>query len=71
MSVPLALPRRAQVDAGEDHGQLSRVQLDAGAIAGVGDLEGAGLESLDVGITIPSFLVRYTIDLRAVRLLWL
>src|ERR1700761_1149008 len=37
---------RLEVDAGEDHGQLRRVQLDAVAIAGVGDLEAADFESL-------------------------
>jgi hypothetical protein len=62
---PLPSPGRLEVDAGEDHGQLGRVQLDAVALAGVGDLEGADFESLDVGITIPSFLVRYTIFARS------
>ena len=39
-----AKKRSLQVDAGEDHGQLRRVQLDAVAIAGVGHLETADLE---------------------------
>jgi hypothetical protein len=43
---PPASSRRLQVDAGEDHGQLRRVQLDAVAIAGVGHLEAADLEPL-------------------------
>jgi hypothetical protein len=42
----LALPRTLQVDAGEDQGQLRRPQFDAVLSAGVGQLEGAGLESL-------------------------
>jgi hypothetical protein len=37
---------RLQVDAGEDLGQLRRVQLDAVAIADVGQLETADLEPL-------------------------
>jgi hypothetical protein len=43
---PPASPCRLQVDAGEDHGQLRRVQFDAIAIAGVGHLEAADLEPL-------------------------
>ena len=62
---PLALPGRTEVDAGEDHGQLRRLQLDAVATTGVGDLEAADFESFDVGIAIPSFLVRYTIFARS------
>src|SRR5579883_992710 len=42
----LALPGRAEVDPGEDHGQLRRQERDAVAGAGVGQLEGAGLEPL-------------------------
>ena len=64
---PLALPRGSQVDSGEEHGQLRRLDLDPIPSSDLGHLEGAGLEPLDVGIAIPSFLVRYTIF--AVRLL--
>jgi hypothetical protein len=56
----LALPRAVQVDAGEDHGQLRRLQFDAVPSAGIRRLERAGLEPLDAGITGPSFLWRYT-----------
>jgi hypothetical protein len=44
---------------------LRRVQLDAIAIAGVGHLEAADFESLDAGITVPSFLWRYTNSVRS------
>src|SRR5579883_3248889 len=43
---PPASSCRPQVDAGEDHGQLRRVQFDAIAIAGVGHLEAAEFEPL-------------------------
>ena len=60
-SVPFSLSRRAQVDAGEDQSKLSRAQFDGlGVAADRRELERAGLEPLEVGITMPSFLCRYT-----------
>ncbi len=41
---PLASPRGARVDAGEEHGQLRRLQLDPVAGGGRGRLEAADLE---------------------------
>src|SRR5579871_5462959 len=41
---PLSSSCRLRVDAGEDHGQLCRIELDAIAIAGVGHLEAADFE---------------------------
>src|SRR3954471_13235255 len=43
---PLPLPRALEVDAGEDHGQLRRLQLDAVGPGGGGHLERPGLEPL-------------------------
>jgi hypothetical protein len=43
---PLPLPRTVEVDAGEDHGQLRRPQLDAVDPGGGGHLERPGLEPL-------------------------
>ena len=57
---PLALPRGSQVDAGEEHGQLRRLDLDPVPGSDLGHWEGAGLEPLDADITGPSFLWRYT-----------
>src|SRR5438874_2345882 len=42
---PLALACTPQVDAGEEHGQLRRLQFDPVLDAGLGQLEGADLES--------------------------
>jgi hypothetical protein len=53
---PLALTCTPQVDAGEEHGQLRRLEFDTVVSGGVGQLEGAGLETFDLGITVPSFL---------------
>jgi hypothetical protein len=44
--VPLALPRTAEVDAGEEHGQLRRLEFDAIVAGGVGQLEGSGFQPL-------------------------
>jgi hypothetical protein len=43
---PLALPRGSQVDAGEEHGQLRRLNLDPVSSSDLGHLEGAGLKPL-------------------------
>jgi hypothetical protein len=65
--VTFAALRRGHVDAGEQQSQVRRGELKAslprsviGARRGIELLKGAGLESLDAGITIPSFLWRYT-----------
>src|SRR3954452_19941452 len=42
----LPSPRRGPVDAGKDHGEADRVDLDAVASVGFGPLERAGLEPL-------------------------
>ena len=55
-----ALPRAPEVDPGEDHRQLRRPQLDAAGPCRGGDFEAPRLESLDLGITMPSFSWRYT-----------
>jgi hypothetical protein len=57
---PLALACTLEVDSGEDHGEFRRLEFDAVASGDARYLEGAGLESLDPGITKPSFLWRYT-----------
>ena len=69
--VPLA-PRRGQVDSREQQGQLGHRQLDPGRTGrargmglGIELLEGPDLQPLDVGITMPSFLVRSTIFARS------
>jgi hypothetical protein len=64
---PLALPRASQVDAGEEHGQLRRLNLDPDPSSDLGHLERAGLKPLEVGITMPSLLWRYTNCLRPDR----
>ena len=43
---PLALPCGSQVDAGEEHGQFRRLDLDPVPSSDLGHLEGAGLEPL-------------------------
>ena len=43
---PLALACTLEVDSGEDHGELRRLEFDAVAFGGAGHLEGPGLESL-------------------------
>src|SRR5689334_21017721 len=43
---PLPLPRALEVEAGEDHGQLRRLQLDALGPGRGGHLERPGLEPL-------------------------
>ena len=52
-------PGVTQVDPFEDGGHLGGSDLDA-AIPGLGEAEGAFLQPLDVGITMPSLLWRYT-----------
>src|SRR5512143_2328506 len=43
---PLALACAPQVDPGEDHGELRRLEFDAVAFGGAGHREGSALESL-------------------------
>ena len=57
-------PGRVQVDAGEERGEFGGGHLDAIGPA-ARDAEGPAFESFDVGIAIPSFLVRYTIFARS------
>ena len=52
---PLALPRASQVDAGEEHGQLRRLDLDPVPSSDLGHLEGAGLEPLEPDVMMPPF----------------
>src|SRR5512142_2730471 len=49
----------AQVDASQQRGEIGGGHLDA-AVDGGRDAEGPALKPLDVGITMPSFLWRYT-----------
>jgi hypothetical protein len=49
-----------QVDTGQEHGQLRRLEFDAILGDRLGHLEAPLLKTLDVGITIPSLLWRYT-----------
>jgi hypothetical protein len=57
-------PGRVEVDAGHEGGEFGGRHLDT---VGPGDREAEGptFEPLDVGIAIPSFLVRYTIFARS------
>ena len=50
---------RVQVDAGQERGKFGGGHLDATG-GGVRKAEGAAFEPLDLGITMPSFLCRYT-----------
>ena len=52
-------PGAAQIDALKDGGHLGWCDLDT-AVLGFGKAKGAFLEPLDAGITMPSFLWRYT-----------
>jgi hypothetical protein len=56
----LALARRAQVDPGQEHGQLRRLKFDAILGDRPRHLEAPRLETLEDGITMPSLLWRYT-----------
>jgi hypothetical protein len=65
--VALAALRRGHVDAALEQGQVCRGELETSlpcfaidAGRGIEFLKCAGLEPLEVGITIPSFLCRYT-----------
>ena len=55
----------AQVDAFQDGGHLGRSDLDA-ALLGLGKAERAFFQPLDAGITMPSFLWRYTNSARSI-----
>jgi hypothetical protein len=55
---------RVQVDAGQQRGEFGGGHLDA-AGRGVRNAVGAAFEPLDVGITMPSFLCRYTNSVRS------
>jgi hypothetical protein len=57
-------PGGVQVDAGQERREFGGGHLDAIGPGG-GDAEGPAFESFDVGIAIPSFLVRYTIFARS------
>jgi hypothetical protein len=57
-------PGRIEIDAGQEGGEFGGGHLDAIGPGGR-EAEGAALESLDVGIAIPSFLVCYTIVARS------
>jgi hypothetical protein len=63
-------PDAAQIDSVEDHHQIRCLDLDALlrllCRSRGREAEAPSLQSLDVGITRPSFLVRYTIFVRSV-----
>ena len=72
-AVALAPPRGGQIDPIEDQGQVGDGEFDPrgarelrGARGRLQALVATDLQPLDVGITIPSFLVRYTIFARSV-----
>jgi hypothetical protein len=56
-----------EVDTFQEHHQVGRTHLNSRAgLAGAGEAIAPGFEPLDVGITMPSLLVRYTIFARSV-----
>ena len=58
-------PGVTQVDPFEDRGHLGGSDLNA-AVLGLGKAKGAFFQPLDSGITMPSFLWRYTNSLRSI-----